>query len=151
MENVNQNGGIVMNEKIKAWECRLGTNRGIRVGGRGVCPSDALVHLTVSGNTPQQPESVLRISFHAHVLELTGWKAGDKLETEISGDKAIVFRADTGRMLSRNGGAKGSKGSRLYLRYAFNPHALEGFPKGVAREVESSPGKMAFVLPASEV
>jgi len=138
-----------MNDKIKAWEGRLSQKipRLAMGAGCGNSLSSVLVNLTVNGDTPKEPHDILRISFHPHVLDLTGWKLGDKLDVEINGNAAIVFRDNSGRQLCRTGGTAKKNGNRIYLRFALRGGSLSGFPVGSAREVESAPGRIAFLLP----
>lgn len=132
-----------MNDKLRAWEGLMSTKlTGTGRRGRPVAV-DTLVVLSASGNTAKEPRSILRVSVHGRVVGLTGWVIGDTLDMEIKDGKAFIFRSDSGRRLCK------SCGKRIYLRYSLPPHSLDGFPSGEGREVETAPGKMAFLLPTN--
>jgi len=137
-----------MNEKLKKWEGRISEKfTRIGKGGRAV-PSDTLISITTAGNNGKVPDSIMRISFNERLLGLTGWKDGDCLDMEISGDEAVVFRSDVGRQLCKS---TGSNTTRRYLRYASAAGSFCGFPVGICRQVEAGPGKVAFLLPVQSV
>jgi hypothetical protein len=136
-----------MNEKIKAWEGRMSEKIPGRGGSRGA-RTEALVAIRVNTEEKRAGKKsgrdMMRVTFHKRMDALTGWKKGDVLDMEISGENAIVFRADKGVRLGDSGHGQGRK----YVRYSFPTHALDGFPAGECREIEVKPGKVAFLLPA---
>ena len=136
-----------MNEKLKAWEGRMSDKMPGRGSGRGGVRSDALVALRKNSepnrNGHNNGRDVLRVTFHPRLDALTGWKKGDVLDMDISGNIATVFRHTKGARLCDSGTAT----ARKYVRYSFPNGSLLGLTVGDCSEVEAKPGSVAFVLP----
>ena len=136
-----------MNDKLKAWEGRMSVKLAGRSGrGRGVGTKEALVVMSIGKEgitNKQKARDVLRVSFHPHILDLTGWKVGDIIDMEIQGESATIFRGEKGVQLC----STGNSSKRLLIRYSFPLGDLNGLPYGICREVEAKPSRIAFLLP----
>jgi len=101
------------------------------------------VSITTWSNDKEKHDYI-RISFHKRILQLTGWIPGDKLDMEISGSSAMVFRSPNGRTLGKfnNKGA-----TRPPIKFCLPYKSTIGIPGGPAKNVEATPGCVAFVWP----
>ena len=137
-----------MNERIKAWQGKMSELRPRPQMSRGA--AGELVTVGASSEIKNNAD-VIRVSFHERVLAMTGWKDGDRMDAAIDGDHMIVFRSEAGPMLCRNkGGGKKVMGTRRYIRFPLPLGSVSDFPRGVCREIETGPGKVAFLLPATK-
>jgi len=136
-----------MNDKIRIWEGKMSDKTpgrgGLRSGRSG---NNALVTISASREgtcKTNKSRDVMRVSFHRRMMELTGWKKGDVLDMEISGQSATVYRGDRGVQLCEGSRHTG----RLYIRFSLPAGSLNDFPFGECLEVETKPGRIAFLLP----
>ena len=136
-----------MNEKLRAWEGKMSdkmAHRGGQIGAR----TDALVAIRKNTEAEKNGKEgagrdIMRVTFHKRMDALTGWKKGDILDMEISGVNAVVYRSDKGVMLCDSGHGAG----RMYVRFSFPRGSLADLRVGDCRDVETKPGKVAFLMP----
>jgi hypothetical protein len=137
-----------MNDKLRAWEGKMSEK--VRHGHCGARNrTDALVAMRKNSEGirggKKNGRDIMRVTFHERMDALTGWKKGDTLDMEITGDRAVVYRSDRGVALCNSG----PDGRRTYIRFSFPTGSLADLPTGDCREVEAKPGRVAFLLPVA--
>ena len=134
-----------MNDKIKSLNFRFSEIMTTRVGGK--TKSDTLIAIgKYSQGQDSTRKDVLRISFHERILKLTGWVVGDRVDLEIKDGIGHIFRNTKGVKIYRGG----NQSTRTIVRFMLPAGTLDGLPVGEAREVETQPGHVAFMLPQEE-
>lgn len=133
-----------MNDKLKALQGRISQYCSNDKRGCPKYPPNTLVSVTIR-SSEKEKKDYIRISFHKRILSLTRWQSGDKLDMEISGNNAVVFRTNSG---GKTLGSYNSKGAtRPPVRFALPYGITKDIPSGIATKVETAPGKVAFVWP----
>ena len=133
-----------MNEKLKAFQGKISQH--IKTRKTGKDPNGCLVNITAWSNDKEKHDYI-RISFHRRILHLTGWIPGDKLDVEISGNNAMVFRSPSGRTLGK---LKEVGTTRPPVKFCVPYKSTLGLPTGAATNVEATAGCVAFVWPEED-
>ena len=135
-----------MNDKLNKWNGTWMEMFPNRHGSRGGTPSDALVIL--STYKERSARSVLRISIHKKLSDLTGWIPGDRIQLELKDGMAFLYRSSFGPIIQK---PNKKAGTRNFIRFSAPLGSLDDFPTGIATEVEAKPGRVAFLLPLKTV
>lgn len=109
----------------------------------GCIENEALVSLTAGEDNPKTETIYWRFSFHDRLMKLTGWKSGDRINLEVDGTNAHLFRDNAnGRII----GTPSKKGSRHYVKFVL-PKNIASVINGAATEVETEVNRCVFKLP----
>lgn len=134
----------MLNEKLRTFKGRASALCPPRLGSS---TNHALVRFTETKTKEGNSGAQMRVSFHARVLRMTGWKLGDHIDMEFQGDGTVTFFQDRNGRILYLPASKAHSSSRPYVKFTLTPELKGLLPLGVGSDVETEPGLLACRLP----